>query len=117
MVRHAKSPPRVGSRLGDTVTEVAAKLEVFFRNRNQQVLKRSGSLWKPDYWDTFMRDEDQERKAIRYIENNPVKANLCRAATEWKFSSAEFRDSYRRLVVPSTTERRAPALRVPPPTE
>ncbi|MGO9585452.1 MAG: transposase [Limisphaerales bacterium] len=35
------------------------------------------SFWQREYWDTFMRDEEQERKAVRYIENNPVEANLC----------------------------------------
>jgi hypothetical protein len=39
-----------------------------------------------------MRDEAQKIKAIRYIENNPVKAKLCRAPEEWPFSSARFRD-------------------------
>jgi hypothetical protein len=48
--------------------------------------------WQREYWDTFMRNEEQERKAIQYIENNPVKAKLCRAAKEWLFSSARFRD-------------------------
>jgi hypothetical protein len=47
-----------------------------------------------------MRNEEQERKAVHYIENNPVKAKLCRAPEEWQFSSARFRDGYRRLVVP-----------------
>ena len=59
------------------------------------------SFWQREYWDTFMRDEEQKRKAIRYIENNPVKAKLCRTAEEWKFSSARFQDEYRRLVVPN----------------
>lgn len=79
-------------------------------------LSRRGALWEPDYWDTFMRDEEQERTAIRYIENNPVKAKLCRLATEWPFSSARFRDEYRRLVLANVGERRAPDLRVPLPT-
>lgn len=57
--------------------------------------------WQREYWDTFMRDEDQKRKTVRYIENNPVKAKLCRQATEWPFSSARFRDNYRRLVDPT----------------
>jgi len=48
--------------------------------------------WQREYWDTFMRNEEQERKDIQYIENNPVKAKLCRAAKEWLFSSARFRD-------------------------
>lgn len=56
--------------------------------------------WQREYWDTFMRDEKQERKAVRYLENNPVKAKLCRTPTEWAFSSARFRDEYRRLVMP-----------------
>jgi REP element-mobilizing transposase RayT len=61
------------------------------------------SFWQREYWDTFMRDEGQERKAVCYIENNPVKAKLCRTATEWPFSSARFRDEYQRLVIPSET--------------
>ena len=55
--------------------------------------------WQREYWDTFMRIEEQERKASHYIENNPVKAKLCQLANEWPFSSARFRDSYARLSV------------------
>jgi type I restriction enzyme R subunit/putative DNA methylase len=55
--------------------------------------------WQREYWDTFMRDEEQTRKAILYIENNPVKAKLCRAPEEWIFSSARFRDKMCRLVI------------------
>jgi len=57
-----------------------------------KLLNRSGDFWQEDYWDTFMRNEEQTRKAIRYIENNPVKARLCCAPEEWPFSSARFRD-------------------------
>jgi len=66
-----------------------------------RILDRSGSFWQREYWDTFMRDERQEKTAIRYIESNPVKAKLCRTAEEWKFSSARFRDEYRRLKLPT----------------
>jgi REP element-mobilizing transposase RayT len=57
-----------------------------------KLLSRAGRLWQPEYWDHFMRDEEQTRKAIRYIENNPVKAKLCCAPEAWPFSSARFRD-------------------------
>jgi REP element-mobilizing transposase RayT len=57
------------------------------------------SFWQREYWDTFMRDEDQERKAVRYVENNPVKARLCRVDKEWPFSSARFRNEYQRLLI------------------
>lgn len=55
-------------------------------------LGRAGRFWQPDYWDTYMRNSDQTKKAIRYIENNPVKAKLCRTPEDWPFSSARFRD-------------------------
>ena len=58
--------------------------------------------WQREYWDTFMRDEEQERTAIRYAENNPVKAKLCRIAGDFPFSSARFRDAYQRLILPAT---------------
>ena len=61
--------------------------------------------WERECWDTFMRNEGQEMTAISYIENNPVKAKLCRVAEDWKFSSARLRDQSQRLVLP---ERKSP---------
>jgi putative transposase len=55
--------------------------------------------WQREYWDTFMRDAEQTRKAIRYTEANPVEARLRRRPEDWEFSSARFRDGYRRLVI------------------
>ena len=46
-----------------------------------------------------MRNEEQEHKAVHYIENNPVKAQLSRVPEDWAFSSAKFRDEYGRLVI------------------
>ena len=60
-------------------------------------------FWQREYWDTFMRDEEQELKAIYYIESNPVKARLCRVPEEYSFSSARRRDEYRRLVLPDSS--------------
>ena len=62
--------------------------------------RRPALQWQREYWDTFMRDEEQERKSVRYMENNPVKAGLCDRPEGWSFSGARFRDSYRRLAVP-----------------
>jgi len=56
--------------------------------------------WQREYWDTFMRDEEQERKAVKYIEANPVNAKLCRAPENWSFSSARFRDGFGSLNLP-----------------
>jgi REP element-mobilizing transposase RayT len=62
--------------------------------------RRAALQWQREYWDTFMRDEEQERKAVRYIESNPVKTKLCQLPQDWPFSSARFRDRYGRLMLP-----------------
>jgi REP element-mobilizing transposase RayT len=51
-------------------------------------LERTGPFWAADYFDRCTRDEAQLIGAVRYIENNPVKAGLCAAPEDWPFSSA-----------------------------
>jgi len=57
-----------------------------------RLLGREGTFWQAEYWDRFMRDAEQTLRAVRYIENNPVKARLCRTRGEWQHSSTRFRD-------------------------
>ncbi len=71
----------------------------FSARRANRVLTRTGSFWAPDYWDTFMRDTEQERQVIDYIENNPVKARLSETIGGFRWSSARRRDRYGRLVL------------------
>ena len=63
--------------------------------------RRAALQWQREYWDTFMRGEEQEKKAIRYIENNPVKAKLCRTPEQWEFSSSRFRGRFGELELPA----------------
>jgi REP element-mobilizing transposase RayT len=54
-----------------------------------RLLKRTGSpFWAKDYFDRRIRDREHEGRVVRYIENNPVKAGLCRAPEDWRWSSA-----------------------------
>jgi len=62
-----------------------------------KLLSRSGTFWQEDYYDTLIRDEAHLRSAIRYTEQNPVKACLAKAARDWQWSSARRRDEYERL--------------------
>jgi REP element-mobilizing transposase RayT len=61
------------------------------------LLRRNGQFWQEDYYDTLVRDAEQLRKAVRYTEQNPVKAFLSKTAFEWKCSSTRHRDQYNRL--------------------
>lgn len=47
-----------------------------------------GALWMRGYWDRYIRDERHFNAAIDYIHTNPVKAGLCGAAEQWRWSSA-----------------------------
>jgi putative transposase len=68
--------------------------------RRSPTRRDDAGFWQREYWDTFMRNEDQIRRAIHYIENNPLKAGLCKRTDESQFSSARFRDQHSRLVIP-----------------
>jgi REP element-mobilizing transposase RayT len=57
-------------------------------NEANRLLGRAGTFWQPEYFDRYMRDQEHLAKAIRYIENNPVKARLVRLPAEWPFGSA-----------------------------
>ena len=70
------------------------------RRCNQVLGRNAASFWADGYWDTYMRDTEQERRTVRYIENNPVKAGLVREPGEWPWSSARFRGGYGRLLLP-----------------
>ncbi|WP_367875157.1 transposase [Luteolibacter sp. Populi] len=52
--------------------------------------RRTGTLWAPEYHDRFIRDQDHYENAKAYIRRNPVKAGLCRAAEDWRWSSAYY---------------------------
>ena len=64
-----------------------------------QILGKHGAFWAPDYFDTYMRDAVHERKAIRYIENNPVKARMVTDPKDYLWSSARYRDDCGKLLV------------------
>ena len=94
MPNHAHVLFKVGSTAMAQV--VKGWKSVSARDANK-ILSRTGQFWHEDYWDTYMRGAEQELKARRYIENNPVKAGLVSDPREWPWSSARFRDELGRL--------------------
>jgi REP element-mobilizing transposase RayT len=51
-------------------------------------LGRTGRLWEARFYDRVMRDEQELGNAVRYIHENPVKANLCGEPFDWLWSTA-----------------------------
>ena len=65
-----------------------------------KLLERNGAFWAADYFDVFMRNEEHEKKTVRYVENNPTKAKLVLDPKRWPWSSARFRDEFGELRLP-----------------
>ena len=70
------------------LSRVVSGIKVASAKEANRLLERSGAFWSRDYFDRWIRDSAGEQRVIRYIENNPVKAGLCREACDWPFSSA-----------------------------
>lgn len=51
-------------------------------------LGRTGSVWMPDYFDRYIRDDYHLAAVIAYIHQNPVSAGLVQDAAQWRHSSA-----------------------------
>ncbi|TCS43943.1 REP-associated tyrosine transposase [Reinekea marinisedimentorum] len=54
---------------------------------NQQDKTSGRSVWMPDYWDRYIRDEQHFNRSVEYIHNNPVQAGLVGCAEDWCYSS------------------------------
>jgi REP element-mobilizing transposase RayT len=51
-----------------------------------KVLGRTGSFWETESYDHFIRDEQEYRRVVAYVLNNPVKAGLVERWDEWRWS-------------------------------
>jgi putative DNA methylase len=74
-----------------SLSEIMKSLKSYTSHEANKTLGRSGQFWLEDYFDRYIRDEKHFASAIAYIENNPLKARLCRRPEDWPFSSAWFR--------------------------
>ena len=61
----------------------------FTAREANKLLQRTGQmLWQPEAFDHWIRDDEEHTRCCRYVVNNPVKARLCAAPEDWKWSSA-----------------------------
>ncbi|WP_195838252.1 REP-associated tyrosine transposase [Methylocystis rosea] len=81
---HVLMTLREGYRLGDVVKS----WKTFTARRINRARGGSGSLWAPDYFERYMRNENDFANTIAYIENNPVVAGLVMRPENWPWSSA-----------------------------
>ena len=76
---------------GYSLAQIMHSLKSFTSNEANKMLGRAGRFWQKEYFDRYLRNARHYAKVLAYIENNPVKANLCEKPEDWPFSSARFR--------------------------
>ena len=76
---------------GKYLRDFIKMLKGFTAREANKILDRKGKFWQEDYFDRYIRDEKHYFSTINYIENNPVKAGLCKRSEEWRHSSAFYR--------------------------
>jgi putative DNA methylase len=64
---------------GVTIDDVMCSIKGYSAKEANHFLGRGGRFWQADYFDRAVRGREHLERAIRYVENNPVKAGLC----EW----------------------------------
>ena len=76
---------------GFEISGILHSIKSYTAHEANKMLGRTGQFWWDEYFDRYIRDADHFRKTVKYIENNPVKAKLCRSPEDWPYSSAWYR--------------------------
>jgi len=75
---------------GYSLAQIMHSVKSFTASEANKVLNRTGRFWQKEYFDRYIRNAKHYAKVVAYIENNPVKSNLCERPEDWPFSSARF---------------------------
>ncbi len=70
------------------LSRVVHSWKSFTANCVNELVARTGPLWRREYYDHYLRDEDEFIKTRAYVENNPVAAGFVKDAADWRWSSA-----------------------------
>lgn len=68
------------------VTKILQSLKAITARRINEKLKREGQLWHHESYDHVVRDQDELRRIVEYVLNNPVKAGLVEEPYKYKWT-------------------------------
>ncbi len=81
------SPTNVGGKTAAyPLTDTLRLLKGRTARYCNQALGRTGAFWHHESYDHVVRDEEELKRIVWYILNNPVKAGLVQDWREWKFT-------------------------------
>jgi putative DNA methylase len=73
---------------GNSLSSILHTLKSYTAHEANKILGRSGQFWQLEAFDRYIRNEKHFSNTVIYIEENPVKAELCEHSSLWKYSSA-----------------------------
>ena len=82
---HLATTPLKGS-----ISDVMRNVKSYVAKEVREITRRPGPVWQDGFYDRMIRTERHFHRVADYIHENPVAANLCDVATEWRFSSARW---------------------------
>jgi REP element-mobilizing transposase RayT len=72
-----------------TLSEILKSRKRHTARQANLILGTTGEIfWQPESYDHWIRNDEEKTRIRRYIRMNPVKAGLCKAPEDWKWSSA-----------------------------
>lgn len=72
-------------RPAQALHEIMRWLKGATANRANRLLGRTGApFWQREYYDRWMRSDEELNAAIAYIEDNPVRKGLASSPEEWR---------------------------------
>ena len=72
------------------LAEILHSLKRHTAREANKILQRNGAFWQDESYDHFIRNESELERTVKYILYNPVKANLVKEQTDWKWSYCKY---------------------------
>jgi REP element-mobilizing transposase RayT len=72
-----------------TLSDILHSWKSYTSKKANKLLHREGeTFWQGESFDHWIRNEEERARLVAYVENNPVKARLCKRPEDWEWSSA-----------------------------
>jgi putative transposase len=73
-----------------SLTKIMHNIKRNSANHANKILGRTGAFWQHENYDHFVRNDAELERIIKYVLYNPVKANLVKEQTDWKWSYSKY---------------------------
>ena len=73
-----------------SLTKIMHNIKRNSANHANKTLGRTGAFWQHESYDHFVRDDAELERIVKYVLYNPVKAELVKEQTDWKWNYCKY---------------------------